>query len=123
MESQGARPSGFRDKYGPLLYDNIPYKGDSFLYKDDDSEAKRPVFCSKVHIKRLDTSDPADMDEWESITQSVMDGVSTISFEEKQYVPETGHWVVLVRWLEHYYTAPDNMEAPDIKEKNQTENI
>jgi hypothetical protein len=102
-----ARPSGFDAKYGAQWFDGLPFKGAPMDIKKGDPDDKQPVLKRDVKIRQFDTSSPEDMAAWQGVMQQVADGLSVVSFEEKQYVPETKSWRVLVRWFEEYYTNPE----------------
>ena len=105
-----ARPSGFDEKYGKTWFEGLPYKGAPMDIKTADPEGKQPVLCRDVRIKQFDTSVDTEISEWQHVMQKVADGVAVVSFEEKQYVPETKSWRILVRWFEEYYTNPERAQ-------------
>jgi hypothetical protein len=108
METPGI-PSGFKDKYGPNLFDGLPYRGKVFDRKEDDPDYKQPIYVEEVFIKQLNLSEPKDMETWSEICQKVADGVAIISFEEKIYDKDIKSWRVLIRWMEPSYTNPEGV--------------
>lgn len=102
-------PSGFKDKYGPNLFNGLPYTGVIYDRKEDDPPEKQPVLCSKVYTRQFDISKPEDLEAWNSILQKAADHVSEISFEEKVFDKDLKSWRVLVRWLDYFYTNPEGV--------------
>lgn len=102
-------PSGFKGKYGPNLFDGLPYEGKIFDRKEDDPDYKQPVMIHTVYIKQFDLSNDDHMKEWQEIMQKVADGVSIISFEEKIYDKDIKSWRVLIRWMDVAYTNPEGV--------------
>jgi hypothetical protein len=97
-------PSGFKDKYGKLWYNGLPYKGPVLDIKESDPAAKLPVHRADIHIKEFWTDKPEDLKEWIDICQRKADGVIEISFEDKLYDADRKAWHILIRWLEYYYS-------------------
>ena len=102
-------PSGFKDKYGPNLFEGLPYDGKVFDRKESDPDYKQPVMVQEVKVRQLDLSNEEHLVEWASICQKVADGVAIISFEDKIYDNDIKSWRVLVRWLEQSYTNPEGV--------------
>jgi len=100
----------FKVKYGPKLYNGLPYTGKTYDIKEDDPEYRKPVQISRVFIKQFETGNEEHMKEWSAIMQRVADGVSRISFEEKVYDEKIKGWRVLVRWMDDYYTNPTGVD-------------
>lgn len=102
-----AVPSGFKEKYGSLWFDGLPFEGEVTHLKKDDPAYRQPVEASRTRIRQLSSASPEDMKEWTGIMQKVADGVAKVSFEEKVYDPDVKGWRVLIRWVEYYYTNPE----------------
>ena len=100
-------PSGFREKYGKMLFNGLPYKGSPIDRKEDDPDYRQPILCSEIKVKIFQLDKIDDVVEWQNIMQRVSDGVATVSFEEKVYDKDIHSWRVLIRWMEHFYTNPD----------------
>ena len=101
--------SGFKEKYGPNLFEGLPYEGKIFDRKEDDPDYKQPVMVQAVNVKQFDLSNEEHMKEWQEITQRVADEVSIISFEEKIYDKDIKSWRVLIRWMDLSYTNPEGV--------------
>ena len=104
-----AIPSGFKDKYGPNLFDGLPYEGKIFDRKENDPDYKQPVITHTVSTKQFDLTNEDDIKEWNGISQRVADEVAVISFEEKVYDNDIKSWRVLIRWIDLAYTNPEGV--------------
>jgi len=102
-------PSGFKEKYGPNLFERLPYEGKIFDRKENDPDNKQPIMVQAVNVKQFDLSNEEHMKEWKEIMQKVADEVSVISFEEKIYDKEIKSWRVLIRWMDLSYTNPEGV--------------
>jgi hypothetical protein len=97
-------PKSIQEKYGVPFFNGLPYRGVSFDLKKEDT--KQPVLLREVHLKLLDTNNADDILFWQNVCQKVADGISEISFEEKKYNEATQSWLILLRWIDFYYTNP-----------------
>ena len=95
------KPSGFKDKYGKMTYDGLPYIGAIYDIREDDPPELKPVPINKVHIKQFNTNSSEALEEWQGILQRVSDGVASISFESKEYDKESKSWIILIRWMDY----------------------
>jgi hypothetical protein len=100
-------PSGFKERYGSLLFEGLPYRGKIMDRKEDDPDYRQPVLCADVKVKIFQLDKEDDLREWQGILQKVADGVATVSFEDKVYDKDIHSWRVLIRWMEHFYTNPE----------------
>jgi len=88
-------------------FEGLPYRGPVIHLKDTDDIAQVLKFNQRVHICRLDLGSPEGLQEYEKICQEVNDGRAQMSFEERMYVPERQQWVVLVRWIEQWFSPAE----------------
>jgi hypothetical protein len=98
---------GFREKYGPNRFNGLPFIGQPMNRKEDDPDYKQPLETSLVHVRQFDTTNEKHMAEWSEIMQRVADGVTNVSFEEKVYDPDIKGWRILLRWVDFFYTNPE----------------
>jgi len=104
-----AIPSGFKEKYGPNVFDGLPYEGKIFDRKETDPDYKQPILIQTVNVKQFDLSIDEHMTEWQEICQKVADQIAVISFEEKIYDKDIKSWRILVRWMDLKYTNPEGV--------------
>ena len=102
-------PSGFKETYGPNLFEGLPYEGKIYDRKEDDPDYKQPVLKYTINVRQFDLSKPEDMEDWKKICQQLADGVSVVSFEEKVYDNEIKSWRILIRWMDQAYTNPEGV--------------
>ena len=88
-------------------WEGLPYKGPSYNLKEEDPEHMRPQLRRKANVRQFRTWVPEEMEAWERVAQGVASRVNILSFEEKEFVPEKEGWIILCRWMEQYYEAPD----------------
>ena len=82
-------------------FNGLPYRG-----KPEVFDAKnQPVLAYQVHIKKFELDNDKDLKEYTNVMQMKADGLCEISFEDRQYVPEKQHWVVLLRWFDKFYKS------------------
>lgn len=86
------------------VFEGLPYRGPVIHLKETDDISQVLKLNQKLHVARLVLEDPKDMAEYERICQEINDGRAQQSFEERVYIPETKNWVVLVRWIEWWYS-------------------
>ena len=79
----------------------LPYRGQPMIVDNKN----QPVLGYQVHVKRFDLSDEDQLKEYTGIIQRKTEGLCDISFEERQYIPETTQWVVLLRWFDIFYKS------------------
>jgi len=86
-------------------YGGYPFRGKPVLLKDTDDPADLLQFNTEVHVRRFDLQDPADLTKYEEICQMVADSRAEISYENIEFITAQANWVVLLRWIESWYSA------------------
>lgn len=85
-------------------FEGIPYKGAPLNIKNTDNIENILKLNRVVHVKTFALKKDEALKEYENVCQAIQDGHAQLSFEDKQYVPADQNWVVLVRWIEWWYS-------------------
>jgi len=102
--------NGVTGRQGAYTWNNLPYKGSPGDFKHDDPSSLQPALRHKACIKQFDCSSPDDLEEYAKVMQSVCDGTTTVSFEEKIYDKKIKSWRILLRYAESYYQSPAKLQ-------------
>ena len=86
-----------------LEYNGKPFIGNRTKIVDKDDPKTIPVKKSIVHTKQFNLNEEQALEDYNAVMQKVADGISVVSFEEKQYDSSIGSWRVLLRWLDIVY--------------------
>lgn len=87
-----------------MQYKGLPYDGKPYTVGKDNA----PVLTRRVHTKQFDLTKESDLEEYNSVFQSVAEAKTVISFEERVYDDKIKSWRVLLRWFDLVYTEPKN---------------
>lgn len=85
-------------------FEGIPYRGPVIYLKETDDIGQVLKLNQKLHVRRFQLKDEADLKEFEAICQELNDGHAQQSFEKMEYDPVEKNWVVLLRWIEWWYS-------------------
>jgi hypothetical protein len=85
-------------------FEGIPYRGTPINLKKTDDPMKFMKLNRVLHVKRFNLEDEKDLKKYEAVCQEIEAGHSQLSFEERQYNEKTLNWVVLIRWIEWWYS-------------------
>ena len=100
-------------------FEGIPYKGPVIHLKSTDNIEDVLTLHQDLHVERFDLADEKELKEYERVCQKIQDGHSQLSYENLEYIPETRQWVVLVRWIDWWYSpAGDNKDEKTGEVKN-----
>ena len=102
------------------VFEGLPYKGPPLDLKKTDDPEKVFKLEQRLHVRIFELWKGKDLEEYGEVCSKVNDGVALLSVEEREYVEEKHSWVVLLRWIEQWYTAAEepmkgNMESTDAK--------
>ena len=85
-------------------FEGIPYKGEPINLKKTDDPLQFMKLNRVLHVKRFKLSEPKELKEYEEVCQEIEKGHSQLSFEERKYIPDEQQWVVLIRWIDWWYS-------------------
>ena len=83
-------------------FGGVPFLGTSIPDLKTGDVKNEPVIQPFAYVRILDLSNPAHLKAYEAISSRVADSRSVISFEDRQYDPDTKSWRVLIRWVDNY---------------------
>ena len=86
------------------IFNNLPFRGNRIDRKENDPESKQPKLSYAAHARILKLDDEEDLKEYIRVWNETCKGNCQIGIEERQYDPEKKTWVVLLRWVELFYT-------------------
>ena len=105
----------YKAKGEALAWNDKPYVGDPFLV----DKHKKPSERRLANVYQFDMSSEEDLDKYTRVIQSVADGLSDISFEERIYDKTLKSWRILLRWVDYVYENPDVNKIRFKKAKNR----
>ena len=89
------------------FYEGIPYKGAPLYLKDTDDISRKLTLHRVLKVERFDLGAEKDLKAYENVCQSIQEGHAQLSFEDREYVPSEKHWVVLLRWVNWWYSPTE----------------
>jgi len=92
------------------VYNDLPYKGTKYNITKD----QPPLERTQVHVCQYDLSKEKDRQEYERICNIISGPGGEVSYEEKIYDNDIKSWRIMLRWIEHFYTAPKNLKKDEI---------
>jgi hypothetical protein len=96
----------FRDyvnKGEAMEWEGKPYVGDPFMV----DKHKKPKLRRIANIYQFDMTSDKDKVKYARVMQSVADGLSAVSFEDRVYDKDIKSWRILLRWVDYVYENPD----------------
>lgn len=87
--------------------ENIPYKGPVIFLKDTDNLNDMVTYNGVMRVKIFNLADAQELAEYEKLCNSIQKNDCVQSLEEIKYNDLTKSWQVLVRWMEHWYSAKE----------------
>ena len=85
-------------------YEGLPYRGVPINLKSTDDPADVLKLNQVLYVKRFELSDAEQLKEYQAICQQIQDGHAQLSYENMEYIPEEKQWVVLMRWIDWWYS-------------------
>ena len=85
-------------------FEGLPYRGPAIDLKDTDRIEAILKLNTKIYVRRFDLSQEDDLKEYERICQLIVEGQAQLSYELKQYSKTDKNWVILIRWIELWYS-------------------
>ena len=89
------------------MLEGFPYKGPPIDLKNSDDIDNKLKFEQNLRVSVFKLWEQTDLEEYERVCSKVTAGEYMLSFEEREYVPEQANWVVLIRWIECWWTAEE----------------
>jgi hypothetical protein len=100
-------------------YNGLPYRGPKLNLKENDPDEMKPQLKYTAHIRTFDLSDETDLRDYHVLIQQIFDGTVVQSFEERRFVKKKCNWVIIVRWADMFYGAPETYEEQSDVGKQQ----
>jgi len=88
-------------------YMGFPYRGDVVFLKNTDPERQQPQRQAETFVRILDLAEPCDMKEYTEICNRITRGDALLSVEDRQFIPAAKSWVVMIRWVDIWFTSPE----------------
>jgi len=88
-------------------YKGLPFKGQPFLFKNEDPSDRKPVFQYESHVKVFSTDSPEDIDQMEKIFTRIKGGKASLDDYSRQYNSDRQQWDIFMVWTDHSYTSPE----------------
>lgn len=90
------------------VFEGIPYKGAPINLKSTDNVDDKLKLNQVLRVRRFDLEKSEDLEEYERVCQSIQDGHAQLSFEKMEYDPERRQWIVLLRWIDWWWSPKEN---------------
>jgi len=94
-------------------YNGLPYEGPPLNLKNDDPPSMQPRMVAEVFVNIYDMSVESDVIAYQRVMDGVAKGHVRISFEERQWLPRTENWKILLRTLNLKYIEPEDMSRAE----------
>ena len=91
-------------------FEGLPYRGPTINLKDTDRIESVLKLNTKINVRRFDLSSREDLEEYERICQLIVEGKAQLSYELKQYSKADKNWVILIRWIELWYSPQEEIK-------------
>jgi len=91
-------------------WEGVPYRGPKIDLKSTDNIESMLKLNQKLHVKRFDLSDAEELKGYEEVCQQINDGHAQLSYEKMEYDETARQWVVLLRWIEWWYSPAEGAE-------------
>lgn len=95
------------ERNGELNWNGLPYIGKVGDIKKDDSEEKQPRLRYGANTQVFDTTDEESLKAYTAVNQRIAEGKATMSYEDRQFIPEKKGWLILITWFDLFYVEPE----------------